>query len=181
MKPADEQAFYEIYNAYYQDVYRYVFHTVKQRADVEDLVQEIFLQAYRSFMKFRGESGYRTWLFSIAHNHLNSMWRKLFRRKQIHEQYERDVRSELTEDDGEWKRMLLQQELREALLQIPDHYRDVVVLRYLHDFHVGDAAVILGMTEAKVRMLTHRAILKLRDVWEREGGGELYGRANPIA
>lgn len=166
-----EAAFRELYDAYYADVYRFVYQSVRDKAEVEDLVQEIFWQAYRSFLTFRGECEYRTWLFSIAHNRLNSMWRKFFRRRKIAEQYERElaVEQELAQggpDDLE--RLLLIQQLTAEMERLPPHYRDVIRLRYLHDFSVADTALILGVSEAKVRMLSHRAILKLRENWNGE-------------
>jgi RNA polymerase sigma-70 factor, ECF subfamily len=172
MQRTTEDAFRELYNAYFGDVYRFVLQSVRNKEDVEDLVQEIFLQAYRSFAGFRGECNYKTWLFAIAHNHLNSMWRKLFRRKKIYEQYEQDLRTERghvgAEDD--WERLLLTQHLTEALQQLPDHYRNVLTLRYLHEFSVADTGIIMHTNDARVRVLTHRALLKLREIWD--GGGE---------
>ena len=71
----------------------------------------------------------------------------------------------------------------EVLEQLPAHYRDVVVLRYLHDFSVAETGIILRMTDAKVRVTTHRAILKLREKWNhsevKEGNG--HARTTPIA
>lgn len=170
MMNALEDSFHELYNAYFADVYRFVSQSVRNKADVEDLVQEIFLQAYRHFAGFRGECGYKTWLFAIAHNQMNSMWRKLFRRKKIFEQYEQNVRAEaslLPVEDVE--RLLLTQQLSEAMGQLPDSYREVVALRYLHDFSVADTAIILNTSDSRVRVLTHRALLKLRDIWETGG------------
>lgn len=170
MKEVSEAAFQELYLAYFGDVYRFVYQSVCKKEDVEDLVQEIFIQAYRNFAGFRGECGYKTWLFAIAHNHLNSMWRKLFRRKKIYEQYEQEARTDLRHAaDTDWERLQLTQQLMEALQQLPDHYRDVVVLRYIHDFNVADTALILQTNEGRVRLLTHRALLKLREIWERGG------------
>ena len=168
--------FQELYHTHYGDIYRYVYQSVRNKDEVDDLVQEIFLQAYRGFAKFRGECGYKTWLFAIAHHHVNSMWRKFFRRKKIYEQYEQDVR--IVEDgtytiDTEWEHRVLQEHLMQELHRLPEHYREVVLLRYLHEFSVADAATIMGTNEARVRLLTHRAILKLRENWE-EGGEFLY-------
>jgi RNA polymerase sigma-70 factor (ECF subfamily) len=73
--------------------------------------------------------------------------------------------------DEDWERRLLSQQLRVELGRLPDHYRKVVVLRYLHEFSTADVAVILDTSESRVRTLAHRAMTKLRDNWEQ--GGEL--------
>jgi RNA polymerase sigma-70 factor, ECF subfamily len=175
MRKVSEEAFHEIYNAFYEDVYRYVCQLAGKKTDAEDLVQEIFLQAYRSFAQFRGECGYKTWLFAIAHSQVNSMWRKLFRRRQIQEEYEQQVRVEANGlEEDEWRRRLLVEELQDVLTELPPSYRDVIVLRYLHDFSVRDTGIILRMTDNKVRVQTHRGLLKLREKWE---GGDVHARA----
>ena len=108
MKDVSSEAFRELYDSCYGDVYRYVYQMVGQKQEVEDLVQEVFLQAYRHFAKFRGECGYKTWLFAIAHHHVNSMWRKWFRRKKIYERYEQDIaREQEAVVEEEWQRRLL--------------------------------------------------------------------------
>jgi RNA polymerase sigma-70 factor, ECF subfamily len=169
--------FRELYDAYYGDVYRYVAQSIRQKDEIEDMVQEIFLQAYRNFGKFRGECGYKTWLFAITHHHINSMWRKFFRRKKIYEQYEQAERVQQQElqgaSDSEWERRLLHEQLLQELDRLTDPYRNVVVLRYINEFSVADTAIIMGTTDSRVRVLTHRAILKLRENWE-QGGGTLY-------
>lgn len=176
VKQSQEDVFRELYHTYYGDIYRYIWQSVRNKDEVEDLVQDIFLQAYRSYGKFRGECGYKTWLFAIAHHHVNSMWRKFFRRKKIYEQYEQEVRT--VEQgaytlDGEWERKVLHEQLMSEMQRLPEHYRNVVLLRYIHEFSVADTATILGMNEGRVRLLAHRAILKLRENWE-EGGEVLY-------
>ncbi|HEU4963006.1 MAG TPA: RNA polymerase sigma factor [Bacilli bacterium] len=176
MGEEQERAFRELYDAYYADVYRYVYHAMQDKADVEDMVQEVFWQAYRSFASFRGDCEYKTWLFSIAHNRLNSMWRTFFRRKKIAAQYEQAARAEaelMQSGDGDVERVLLAQELEREMDRLPPHYREVVTLRYLHDFSVADTGRVLGMTDAKVRLLTHRAILKLRENWSEGEGGPM--------
>lgn len=164
-----ETAFREIYDAYFSDVYRFVCQSVRNTSEAEDLVQEIFLQAYRSYHKFRGDCAYKTWLFSIAHHHVNSMWRKFFRRKKIREQYESELREESYSLDEEWERRQLSEQLYQELQRLPDHYREVIVLRYLHEFSTADTALILDTNEARVRTLTHRAMTKLRTNWEKGG------------
>ncbi|ARU60007.1 hypothetical protein CBW65_02200 [Tumebacillus avium] len=169
MKGETERIFRDLYNEHYGDVYRFVMQSVKKQEEVEDLVQDIFIQAYRNFEKFRGECGYKTWLFAIAHNQLNSMWRKFFRRKQIAEQYEQDLAAEAYAMDDEWEKRILTADLHASLAQLSDAYREVMVLRYIHDFSVADAAIIMNTKESRVRVLTHRAIIKLREIWERGG------------
>lgn len=64
----DEQAFAEIYAAYFPRVYAFCVKRVGDAAEAEDLAQETFVQLHRSLQSFEGRSSLLTWTFGIAHN-----------------------------------------------------------------------------------------------------------------
>jgi RNA polymerase sigma-70 factor (ECF subfamily) len=64
----DEAAFRELYGRHVDRVHRLVARLLGARGDVDDTVQEIFLQVHRSLNHFRGESRFATWLYRIAVN-----------------------------------------------------------------------------------------------------------------
>ena len=64
----DEQAFAEIYIAYFPRVYHFCLKRVGDTGEAEDLAQETFVQLYRSLASFEGRSSLLTWTFGIAHN-----------------------------------------------------------------------------------------------------------------
>ncbi len=67
-KAGDKAAFRTLYERYRSDVARLVFRMVGQRAELEDLIQEAFLQVYRSLPDFRGDSRFGTWVHRITVN-----------------------------------------------------------------------------------------------------------------
>jgi RNA polymerase sigma-70 factor (ECF subfamily) len=64
----DQDAFSEIYAAYFRRVYAFTLKRVGDPAEAEDLTQETFVQLYRSLPSFEGRSSLLTWTFGIAHN-----------------------------------------------------------------------------------------------------------------
>ena len=64
----DQDAFSEIYDAYFRRVYAFTLKRVGDPAEAEDLTQETFVQLYRSLPSFEGRSSLLTWTFGIAHN-----------------------------------------------------------------------------------------------------------------
>jgi len=64
----DEDAFSEIYNAYFRRIYAFTLRRVGDPAEAEDLTQETFVQLYRSLQSYEGRSSLMTWIFGIAHN-----------------------------------------------------------------------------------------------------------------
>lgn len=64
----DQQAFSEVYDAYFPRVYAFTLKRIGDPAEAEDLTQETFVQLYRSLGSFEGRSSLLTWTFGIAHN-----------------------------------------------------------------------------------------------------------------
>jgi RNA polymerase sigma-70 factor (ECF subfamily) len=72
-----EAHFSELYARYFQRVYAFTCSRVRNRADVDEVVQEIFTAVFRSLSSFRGDSRLLTWIFGIARNSINSQLRRL--------------------------------------------------------------------------------------------------------
>jgi RNA polymerase sigma-70 factor (ECF subfamily) len=140
------------------DVYRFARSLTRDEADAEDVVQETYLRAFRSWKTFQEGTDIRRWLFTIARN--------VFLRSK-----EKARREVTLDDDGAeavdaaqanevWLRRGLDPILasadlgpaiREALDAIPETFRSVVVLVDLEDQSYEDAAEVLGVPVGTVR------------------------------
>ncbi|MEX2181468.1 MAG: sigma-70 family RNA polymerase sigma factor [Gemmatimonadaceae bacterium] len=140
------------------DVYRFARSLTRDEADAEDVVQETYLRAFRSWTTFQPGSDVRRWLFTIARN--------VFLRS-----LERGKREVTLDDDGaeivdaaqaqdQWiqkgldpllDRADLGPAIRAALDEIPETYRSAVVLVDLEDQSYEDAAEVLGVPVGTVR------------------------------
>ena len=139
--------------------------------DAEDLVQEVFLQAYRKWDQFRGESRPTTWLYTIA-------TRACQRQKRRHSGQPRnlDSLSDLVPFDGgsvadleaaddpfqTQVRREAREQVERALAQLPRPYRMALILKDLVELPVADVARVLSLKEATVKTRVHRARLQLR-------------------
>jgi RNA polymerase sigma-70 factor, ECF subfamily len=73
---ADGRAFQQLYEKYGPAVYRVCFRFLNHQTEAEDAVQEVFLKAFHSLSRFRGQAQISTWLYRIAVNHCLNLQRK---------------------------------------------------------------------------------------------------------
>lgn len=130
------------------------------RADAEDLLQEIFLQAYRKLPEFRGDSAVGTWLYRLAMNrcldHLKSRHTRAGEKTAaLDEQMMAGPRSL---NDGGIKRI----DLERAIARLPEGARAAFLLHDVEGFQHHEIASILGISEGTSKSQVHKARLKLR-------------------
>ena len=131
--------------------------------EVDDLVQETLLAAWRQRETFRAESSPDTWILSIARNRVRQRYRKEGRQKEI-----RDALAALAslESDEIPERVLQAREtgrrVRAALGQLEPGYAEVLILKYLDDQKVARIAEKLGETEKAIEGRLLRAREELR-------------------
>ncbi len=159
----DEEALAEFYARYIDAVYRFVYHQVGgHHQDAEDVTQETFIAAINNLDSFRGDSRLYVWLCGIA-------WRKAsdLRRRRNHVKTPQPTADEelaqlsntgdqLTVEEMA-EREALRRRVWRALLALSDHYRQVLMLKYMEEFKVSEIALIMGKTEKAVESLLVRA------------------------
>jgi RNA polymerase sigma-70 factor (ECF subfamily) len=156
------------------------------KVDASDLVQEAFLDAHRHFEKFRGtsENQFLHWLRQILAAKLADQWRRYLGAKRRDIRQERVMAADLDRSSALLERgfaasisspsqQVTRREqaviLANALGQLPDHYREVLVLRHLEGLTFSQVAARMGRTLDSVEKLWLRALARLR---------ELMGAAN---
>ena len=154
-------------------VYRVARHLAGSREDAEDLVQETYARAFRSWRSFTPGTNLRAWLLRILTNLNIDRGRRRQRAPDMQPLEEGDyfLYNKLEESAGdgtvEEERVaerLSQDDIVEALSAVPHDFRDVVVLVDLGDFSYQDAAQILDIPVGTVMSRLHRGrrILKTR-------------------
>ncbi|HEY6479872.1 MAG TPA: RNA polymerase subunit sigma-70, partial [Streptosporangiaceae bacterium] len=157
--------------------------------DAEDLVQETYLRAWRSYGEFEGRSSVRTWLYQIATNRCLTELARRSRRALPSGLYDPepdpDVYPEEAGPEASWLQpvpdamvasasadpaviVAAREGLRLALIAslqfLPPRQRAVLVLRDVLDFPATDVAVILGTTTASVKSALQRGRARLREL-----------------
>ena len=158
--PVDTETFEDIYTSYFNRVYTFLFRMCGNEDLAEELTQETFFQAFRSFYKFRGDSELFTWLASIAKFTFFSYVRKNRRETDF---INTDPWNSLIigDDETDPEKIVQKEEMsaavRKVLDKIPAKYRDVVVLRIYAELPFSEIAESLKISESSAKVLFFRA------------------------
>ena len=164
----DRKATAEFVARYADHVYAYVRRRLIPRADlVEDMVQEVFLAAWESLDKFRGDSSLRSWLLGIARHKVEDHYRKRLREIPLEEEDENlacQPESAHALEEALAKRQIGQR-TRGILATLPETYSIVLLWRYWENRSLRDIAVQIGKTEKSVERLLARARQQFKKRW----------------
>ena len=168
-RQGDFSSFEILFERHRNLVYRFVYQMSNRRDDAEDLTQEVFIRAYQNLHRYRDEAKFTTWLLRIATNLATDKSRMAQRRMTLENQ-ESGSQGALawmtignTEDPVEnMEGARRVQVLKKALMSLPDHHRNVIVMRDIEEMEYRDMAEVLGCTigGAKLRVLRGRRALK---------------------
>ncbi len=155
----DREAFDRLVGRYQRDVYRLCYRYVGGHEDANDLAQEVFLRAWRSIGRFRGDSAFSTWLYRIAVNAcLNHRAMKRLPTRELPETLPDPARGALAraEDEDDARR------LRGAIAQLPERQRATLILKVYHDLSHEEVARALGSSVGTVKSNLFHALANLR-------------------
>lgn len=163
---------------YNQRLYRVVRGVLRaDEGEVEDVMQQAYVNAYLHLDQFAGRASFSTWLTKIALYEALSRARRLGRTVSLDEAVENgveDIVERMQVDTPDPERQALTGELREvlegAIEQLPPAYRSVFMLREVEGLSTTESADILGVREEVIKTRLHRARGMLRtELFERVG------------
>ena len=157
--------FEAIYQEYYQRVFAFLFKMCQDRDLSEELTQESFYQALKSFHRYDGSCSLFTWLAAIAKNTYFKHLRKNAGRSVDFVDTEDSAVTGGEEDDPAEvleKRAELEA-LRHIIDHLPEKYRDVVILRIYGDLPFAEISKILKISESSAKVLFYRAKNQIRE------------------
>ncbi len=161
-----EQRLYEvIMRRYNASLYRVGMSIVNNEADVEDIMQVTYIKAYQSLHSFERRSSFSTWMTRILINeslqHLKKSKRKMS--MQINSEPGEHNKASGHNPSQALLNKELSKVLEDALVQLPEKYRLVFVLREMENRSVAETVDTLNITEANVKVRLNRAKTMLRD------------------
>lgn len=159
----DKDAFAELYEAYFDKIYRYVVLKISNKAEAEDMTQQVFLKAYQSIGSFKWKGvPFSAWLFRIAHNQMVDFVRKQSKRPTVHLE-----ESMVSSDDNPLQtveRRFDIERLRLATRQLTAAQQEVISLRFAGGLAIAEVARTMGKSEGAIKALQHSAVAALRKV-----------------
>jgi len=163
----DTEAFGRLYDMNVDRVYRHIYYRVGNEADAEDLTQQVFLKAWQAIDRYkRTVSPFIAWLMTISHNLVVDFYRTKKDRAYIEAEVLADGSALSPEQATEAS--FEQQRLRRAILQLGGDEQQVVILRFIEGFEFSEIASLMKKKEGNVRVILHRALVKLRNILEKE-------------
>ncbi len=171
-----QSAFDELMKRYKSRIFSYLFRSVKNYEDAEDITIEVFVKVYRALDNWQPKAKFSTWLYKIASNlavdHHRAKARNpvyLLEDEEIPES--RLIATDLASDPV---KLLEEKErgriIREAVAQLSAKQKSVFMLCRYEGFSIKEAAETLGMAEGTVKIHLHRAVKRLqtllRPLWE---------------
>lgn len=150
--------FNEFYKRHNNEIYKYLFYLTGNKEDSEELLQETFLQAFKSIEKFRGDCSISTWLYAIAKNCYYKYLRK--KRENVSIENASEVIDGITPEVAFEKNQEITR-VREAISKLEEPFKEVVILRCINERSFKEIGYILNKNENWARVTFHRAKAKL--------------------
>lgn len=144
---------------YLDDVYRIALVSCKSSADAEDVVQNTFLKLLGRLTKFNSDEHAKRWLFRVAINEANMLWRKKKRANEVQEEENQAFYEELDTEEGE---------LLSAINTLPEQYRQIIYLYYYEEYNSNEIAEILKLSPDNVRQILSRARKQIKAILKEE-------------
>ena len=165
-----------IVRKYNQRLYRIGMSIIKDDSEVEDVMQVTYIKAYENLGKFQFKSGFSTWITKIL---INESLLRLKKRKQLLHINDDSPQNQIQHQPVDFQTPLmkvinseLKQILEDAILNLPEKYRSVFIMREIENMNVSETQECLDLSETnvKVRLNRAKAMLKnsLADYYKKE-------------
>jgi RNA polymerase sigma-70 factor (ECF subfamily) len=160
-RAGDEQAATELVRRHARALARYLAGAGAPDGELDDLVQEAMIRAFRSIAGFRGQCRFRTWLLTIGGNVLKDFGRRARRHQVV------PLHEDLKARDGDPHDAAVageaEQRLRDGLTRLPRLQREVFLLRAQQGLEYEEIAAALETTPGAARVHYHHAVKRLKE------------------
>lgn len=178
LQAGDEAAVQELAERYSPRIYQLAFRHMKNREDAEEVTQDVLMKVYRKIGAFRGDSALSSWIYRITFNTSMSRLRNTRLARAADAELDRAIAIQEASDERrtppqpvDWSRLpdeeLLRAQLRhavnQAIAELPEIYRQPVVLRDIQGLTTEEASSRLKLKDQTLKSRLHRGRLMLRD------------------
>jgi len=170
----DKHSFRQLYHRYQQRV-RSTLYQLCGPSTLDDLVQEVFLKAWKGLPKLRNPSQFATWIYRISWNVASDRRKELAQqREQLYQQSDREastIENRLATNDraGDLMHLHYQDLVQRGLIQLSLEHRAVLVLHDLEDIPQKDVAQILEIPVGTVKSRLFHARKEMRNFLQKQG------------
>ena len=156
----DPEKMTEIYDKYSNAVYRMAFAYCKNKADAEDIMQEVFIRRFSADIVFENEAKEKSWLLKVTVNKCRDLFRSL--------RYKYSLTSIPLDEAVIIYETKEESDVYNAVMSLPKKYRTVIHLFYYEEYSIKEISDITGDRETAIQTQLYRARKKLKDILGKE-------------
>lgn len=152
----------ELFSRYSKRIYNYFLKSTLERADSDDLTQDLFIRVMKYRNSYKEGHSFQFWIFQIARN----MVKDHFRKMKIHkDQFNPvEVMPEVEDDNGNGE-LERERKLHLAMKSLPDEKRELLVLSKFQGMKYEQIATMRETSVSNIKVQVHRTIKELRDIY----------------
>ncbi|MCH8825869.1 MAG: sigma-70 family RNA polymerase sigma factor [Chloroflexi bacterium] len=160
----DTSSFGELYERFFDQIYRYVSFKTGSPSEAEDITGEVFVRMLESIHKFKWQGHpFSSWLFRIAHNLVVDHFRRKGKRNVVSlDNTTINVEAVAVDVDSHIDTEMSMDEVRKAMVGLTVLQKEVISLRFAAGLSVAETAEAVGKKENAVKALQHAGLKKLR-------------------
>jgi RNA polymerase sigma-70 factor (ECF subfamily) len=158
----DSQAFSEIYQAYFDKIYRYIAMRIRNDMEAEDLTQQVFMKVLHSIASYKSQGvPFSSWVYRIAHNQVVDFMRQHNKKATV------DIDGLPLPDTGDDPQHIMEQQfdieqLKNAMKHLTEAQQEVLALRFTSEMPIVQCAEVMGKSEGAIKALQHSAVQALK-------------------
>lgn len=152
------------YEEYKQAIYNYILYRVGYDRDTaEDLTSDVFVKAFENFDKYDRKRSFKTWIYTIAHNHLINHLTGSKPVVQLDDTLAANLEDQTEHYGDALDHQMEMSNITALMTDLPEATRELLTLRFVNDLSNTEIAEVLGKDEGAVRTGLSRAIAALRN------------------
>lgn len=170
VQAGDRAAFHELVEQYQRRLTYYVHRLVGDVEQAHDLLQEIWLEAFRRLGRLESPAAFRVWIYRVAHHRAV----KHLRRKTVEARAREQIAGTFDEETADDEQELLEnvELVHHAMAQLSFEHREALTLRFLEDMTIAEIAQVADCSEGTAKSRLHYAKAAMRQIIEKE---QAYG------